>query len=53
MGAQARRQRDGKGISAFGGTPGVGSVSKDSIYNAGDSLQCRRLRFAPWVGKIP
>ena len=52
MEAQAR-QRDGKGVSTFGGTPGMGSVSKDSIYNAGDCLQCRRLGFDPWVGKIP
>lgn len=46
MGAQAGRQRDGKGISAFGGTPRVGSVSKDSIYNAGDS-------GCSWVGEDP
>ena len=26
--------------------------SKESTYSAGDCLQCRRLGFDPWVGKI-
>ena len=30
-----------------------GSLSKESTCNAGDCLQCRRLGFDPWVGKIP
>ena len=34
------------------GFPG-GSVGKESACNAGDSLQYRRPRFNPWVGKIP
>ena len=34
------------------GFPG-GSVGKESACNAGDSLQHRRPKFNPWVGKIP
>ena len=26
---------------------------QEAICSAGDPLQCRRLRFEPWVGKIP
>ena len=33
------------------GFPG-GSVGKESAYNAGNFLQCRRPGFDPWVGKI-
>ena len=29
------------------------SISKESTCNVGVSLQCRRPRFNPWVGKIP
>ena len=29
------------------------SVGKESTWNVGDHLQCRRPRFDPWVGKIP
>ena len=25
---------------------------KESTYSAGDCLQCRRLGFDPWIGKI-
>jgi len=27
--------------------------SKESVYNSGDCLQCRRCGFNRWVGKIP
>ena len=30
-----------------------GSVGKESAFNAGNCLQCRRPKFDPWVGKIP
>ena len=30
-----------------------GSVGKESAYNAGDHLQCRRPKFNPWIRKIP
>ena len=30
-----------------------GSVSKESICNAGDHLQCRSPGFNPWEWKIP
>ena len=30
-----------------------GSVSKESVFNARDCLQCRSPGFDPWVGKIP
>ena len=29
------------------------SNGKEFACNEGDHLQCRRLRFNPWVGKIP
>ena len=31
----------------------TGSVIKESAFNAGDHLQCKRPGFDPWVGKIP
>ena len=34
------------------GFPGV-LVGKESAWNAGNHLQCRRPRFSPWVRKIP
>ena len=30
-----------------------GSDSKESACSEGDNLQCRKLGFDPWVGKIP
>ena len=30
-----------------------GSAGKESTYNAGIYLQCRRHGFDPWVGRIP
>ena len=31
----------------------LAAVGKESSFNAGAHLQCRRLRFYPQVGKIP
>ena len=30
-----------------------GSVSKESACSEADNVQCRKLGFDPWVGKLP